>query len=138
MKLRVIAIAFLAVVMSLAYTAIAQNRPRRIVVTRGGGARLVQGSIKGYDDVRYQVAADATGVLHITLKGVLGSNLFNVYAPGTEPGKDEAVFKGASGGTKAEVPVSKAGDYLIQVFLMRNSARRGTTSRYTLSVELTK
>jgi hypothetical protein len=138
MRLRILAIGFLAVLFLPAGPATAQDQPHRITVTRDGGAHLERGTIRGYDEVRYQVSAGAAGVLRIGLKSVVGSNLFNVYAPGTQPGKDEAIFKGASEETKAELPLSKPGDYLIQVFLMRNAARRGTTSRYTLSVELTK
>jgi hypothetical protein len=138
MRLRVIAIAVLTVLSLPVSQAIAQEPAHRIVVRRDSGKRLERGSIRGYDDVQYQVSTDAAGVLRIALKSVVGSNLFNVYGPGAVPGKDEALFKGASAGTNAEVPVDKPGDYLIQVFLMRNAARRGTTSRYTLSVELTK
>ncbi|AFL89878.1 hypothetical protein Terro_3665 [Terriglobus roseus DSM 18391] len=138
MRLPILAIALLTLLSLSARPAIAQDQPHHIIVTRDGGAHLERGTIRSYDDVRYQVSVDAAGVLRIGLKSVVGSNLFNVYAPGTEPGKDEAIFKGASEGTKAELPLRKPGLYLIQVFLMRNAARRGTTSRYTLSVELTK
>ncbi len=138
MNLRIVPIACVAALALPTAPGRAQEPPHRIAVTREGGARLERGSVHGYNDVRYQVFADATGVLRIEMKGTLGSNLFNVYAPGTQPGKDEALFSGALDGAKAEVPISKAGDYLIQVFLMRNAARRGASSRYTLSVELTK
>ena len=138
MRLSIIATAILAALSLPARPAPAQEPVHRILLAKDGGRHLEQGSIRGYDDVRYQVSTDAAGVLRIELKRVVGSNLFNVYGPGTQPGKDEALFKGASEGTRAEVPVSKPGDYLVQVFLMRNAARRGTTSRYTLSVELTK
>ncbi|SEC47768.1 hypothetical protein [Terriglobus roseus] len=138
MSHRMIAIAFLAALILSVRPAVAHDQLHRFNVRKDGGAHKERGSVRGYDDVRYLVSIDAAGVLRIALKSGVGSNLFNVYGPGAQLGKDEAIFKGASAGTKAEVPVSEPGDYMIQVFLMRNAARRGTTSRYSLSVELTK
>lgn len=58
---------------------------------------------------------------------------FNVFAPGTKPGQAE-VLGGNDGDGQCALPAS--GKYLIQVYQMRTSARRGEQVPHTLSVSI--
>jgi hypothetical protein len=57
----------------------------------------------------------------------------NVWAPGS----DAAVFNGSSAGNEYAANLSASGDYAIQVYLMRNAARRSEGCRYRLTIEIT-
>ena len=89
------------------------------------------GSVHGYDNVTYTVAAQAGEQFKISLKTKNTSNYFNV----TAPGKDEALFVGSVSGNQATFTAEQAGDYVVNVYLMRNAARRGATAKYTLSID---
>ena len=53
-----------------------------------------------------------------------------------KPGKDNALLIGSTIGFKGELTLPVDGDYIIQVYQMRNSARKNKTVKYTLDLEL--
>lgn len=89
--------------------------------------------ITGYAAVDYYLQAGAGQNMQVVLNTSNLSNYFNVWAPGT----DAAMFTGASSrdSFSGQLPVS--GRYRIQVFLMRNAARREETARYSLDISIT-
>jgi hypothetical protein len=62
------------------------------------------------------------------------SNHFNIFAPRKNRSEDEAMFIGSINGNRYGGTVSVNGDYTVQVFLMRNAARRDETAHYTLKL----
>ena len=61
---------------------------------------------------------------------------FNIYAPGDRPGSSTAMYIAASNGLRYEGTLPENGDYLIQVFINRNAARRNESTNYTLNVSI--
>ena len=51
-----------------------------------------------------------------------------------QDGKDEALFVGAMKGNKLDIVVPDSATYRIEVYLMRNAARRKEPARYELRV----
>ncbi|NUF39354.1 DNA breaking-rejoining protein, partial [Acinetobacter lactucae] len=60
----------------------------------------------------------------------------NIFSPGTKPGKDKALLIGSTVGFKGELTLPVDGDYTIQVYQMRNSARKNKTVKYNLDIQL--
>jgi len=61
------------------------------------------------------------------------SNYFNVTAPGAQ----QAMFIGSSAGTSFQDTVPSSGDYTIDLYLMRNAARRNETANFTITIGAT-
>jgi hypothetical protein len=95
---------------------------------------VVQGEIKGYAAVDYVIRAAAGQALSVSLKKSNSQNYFNVLPPGS---KDVAMFGGDQGGDAYKGLLPADGDYVLRVYLMRAAARRGESSRYTLTVGIT-
>lgn len=124
-------LAFSAAPWAMADKPAAQPSTKAIHFAQGSSKATENGSVHGYDNVTYTVAAQAGEQFKISLKTKNTSNYFNV----TAPGKDEALFVGSVSGNQATFTAEQAGDYVINVYLMRNAARRGATAKYTLSIE---
>ncbi|MCA0938461.1 SH3 domain-containing protein [Salipiger pacificus] len=91
------------------------------------------GEISGYAAVDYYLQAGAGQAMQVELQTSNLSNYFNVWAPGA----DAAMFTGASSGDRFSGQLPVNGRYRIQVFLMRNAARREETARYSLDISIT-
>ena len=128
-KLRVLVVA-LALTTPLA----AADRTEHVQFAQGTSSKVIKGTIKGYDGVQYVVGAKAGQTMTVSLKTSNGANQFNIWAPGKTPGNDEALFVGGTNGNKAKIKLPSDGDYVVQVYLMRSVARRGTPVNYTLTV----
>jgi hypothetical protein len=113
---------------------LAKDRTERVRFKTGATSITVKGRIKGYDTMHYLVGATAGQVMDVTLKTKNTSTYFNVFAPGKMPGQDEAMFIGDTGGDHFEGVLPDSGDYLIQVYLYRNAARKGETSKFNLKI----
>jgi len=127
---RLIAMAFMLLLL-LMPPALAAER-----ISPEAGSATVKSSIKGDEDGEYLVAVKAGETLTVSLRSDNNSTYFNVWAPGKVPGQDEALFAGAVTGDVFSQQLDEAGDYLVQVYLYRNAARRGETSHFTVSVKL--
>lgn len=114
--------------------ALAQDAPRteRVQFARGTSSKAITGKIKGYDGARYLIGARAGQTLTVTLKTSNASSYFNVTAPGA----DTAMFVGSTSGNRFTAKIPSSGDYAVDVYLMRNAARRGETANYTLTVSI--
>lgn len=106
----------------------AQERTEQ--VTLNDGVTALKGAVKGYGQVKYTLSAPPGQKLTIQLKTSHASNYFNV----AQAGASEALCQGALTSNVCSVQSATATDYVIDVFLMRNAARRGEKARYTLTV----
>lgn len=109
-------------------------RAARVQFRRGATDATVTGSVAGRGEARYLVRAAAGQTLRVSLTSRNGSLNFNVFAPGVVPGRGEALFSSTTGGNSAELRLAQAGDQLVQVFLMRNAARRNEHARFSLRI----
>ncbi len=108
----------------------AQNAPTVHRVSFRDGRAVIKGAVKGYDTHDYVFPAGAGESIKVSLKS--RKAFFNVNPPGTE----EAVFNGSVAGSTFTGEAAISGDYTARVYLMRNEARRGAVSPYTLTIEL--
>ena len=113
-----------------------ESQTHRLVLTDAVPRTTIEGSVAGYDSPGYVIVAAAGQVLTVTLAAKNPSTYFNVFAPGKQPGIDAALFIGATEGQQFSVLLSESGDYTIEVYLMRNAARRAETASFVLSVAL--
>jgi hypothetical protein len=115
--------------------AAAQDEIRREPVhfAKSASSAVIQGEIKGRADVDYVVRASAGQTLSVKLEESNPANYFNVLPPGSP---DAAMFVGDTGEDYTGL-LPEDGDYVVRVYLVRAAARRGESSRYTLTIGVT-
>lgn len=106
-----------------------------IQFAKGAIGTTVAGSFKGYDDIQYTLNAKAGQTLSYKLTSNHDLAQINIYAPGDKPGKAEALVIGSIAGTAGKLKLPESGNYLIQIYQMRNTARNNRTVNYKLNVE---
>lgn len=130
-RLCVAALAVLGIVLSLAGAAADEIRRETVRFAPGKSSATLSSRFKGYDSVEYTLSAEAGQRLTVVFKSRGGAAYFNVLAPGNP----EALFNSSTADTpdrfEGTLPVS--GDYVVQVYQMRASARRGETVNYTIT-----
>ncbi|MXN17743.1 SH3 domain-containing protein [Pseudooceanicola sp. GBMRC 2024] len=89
-------------------------------------------AITGYESVNYFLQARAGQIMAVAFSASNLSAYFNVWGPGA----DTALFAGAAAGDRFTGVLPESGRYRIQVYLMRNAARRGETARYRLDLRV--
>ena len=104
-------------------SACAQKSPLR--VTLGDKETKLNGDLTGFDRVQYLFTANPGQHLKIQLDTSNHSNYINVGVAGAA----EAVCQGSLTGNICTVRSQSASEYVIDVFLMRNAARRGEKAR---------
>lgn len=129
----VIAAALLVVADAGPQTAVAQERNVRVEFGRGQSSTVIRGTVRGYEGANYLVNVRGGQRLAVTMDSSNGSNYFNILGPGG----GEALFNGSISGDFADIIVADSGDYVVQVYLMRNAARRNEQARFTLRIEVT-
>ena len=128
----------MAVLLTLVMAAGAQAADKVTTVpvqfAKGAHSAQIKGTFTGYDTINYTLVAKAGQTMTVSISGSSNAN-FNVFAPGAVPGQAEALSSGADGEQwQGKLPAS--GKYLIQVYQMRASARRGEQVPHTLSVSI--
>lgn len=118
----------LALLMPLA--APAEQQVQRLHFAKGSSSATVDGQLKGDKFVDYQVRAAAGQTLSVSLKASNPQNYFNVLPPGS----GNVAMHVAQDGQPYKGLLPDDGDYVVRVYLMRAAARRGESSRYTLTV----
>ncbi len=83
--------------------------------------------------MNYLLGARAGQMIRVQFKPSHAACFFNVY----EPGADMAVHRGEIDGNELSMRLSQPGDQRVQVYQMRNSARKGQTCKYSLTIEIT-
>ncbi|SFZ98290.1 putative hypothetical Gifsy-1 prophage protein [hydrothermal vent metagenome] len=130
MKKILFATAICAGLMTLPAMAKDKVTTHQVHFDKGTTGTTVKGEVKGYDTVNYKLSAKKGQHMRVNIKSKHAN--FNIYAPGKGLG-DEALFVGEPG-IPYKGNLSKDGTYTISVYLMRNEARRGTNTTYSLSV----
>jgi len=104
-----------------------------VALSRDAPVQLL-GKLKGArrDVQDYIVHLEAGDTLDVELKAsAASSTAINVLPPGSET----ALYVGMiEGDTHWTHEVGQAGDYTVRVYLIRAAARKGTSSRYTLTL----
>jgi len=100
---------------------------------KGASSQTLKGSIKGDQSRDYIVDARAGQTMTVDFKPSNASAYFNVIAPGA----DSAMFIGSSEGNRFSGPLTASGRHTIQVYLMRNAARRNEVANYTINIGVT-
>jgi len=113
----------------------ADDRYEQVKFPRGASGTSIKSSIVGYQGVNYTLDAKAGQTMTVKLQSSNLSNYFNIYAPGKGPG-DEAMVIGDINGNSYSGVLPSTGTYTIQVFLMRNAARRNEKASYTLDISV--
>lgn len=103
-----------------------------VALTAGTSTHSVKGKIKGYATAEYTVTGKAGQTLSVRLKTNQPSNYFNIR----QAGHDDALFTGSSSGNSYQAKLPADGAYTVQVYLMRNAARRNAVAAYTLDIGL--
>ena len=120
-----------AAALPLATIAEAQTaKPERVQFAKGKSSKTIKGTIKGEQSRLFVVGLRAGQTLTVTLVPSNPSTYFNVTAPSAE----QAMFIGSSAGSKMKEVIPSSGDYTIDLYLMRNAARRGDTSNFTITI----
>ncbi|KEX89406.1 hypothetical protein HA62_05355 [Pseudomonas putida] len=128
------ALALLAAMVYLPAQAASEVAPRveHVVFKNGADSATFSDSIKGRLTAEYRLRAKAGQVLTVDLKPSNASAYFNITAKGEE----YALFNGSIMGNHFLGPLPADGQYVVQVYLMRNAARRNEVANYSLSLNL--
>jgi hypothetical protein len=100
---------------------------------KGKSSATMTDSIKGDTSIAYMLNARAGQVMSVLFSPGNTSCYMNV----SEPGADSAVHIGSSAGNEYAANLAASGDYRIQVYLMRNAARRNETCKFSITFEVT-
>ncbi|MGK5032883.1 hypothetical protein [Janthinobacterium sp. DSP2-3-3] len=103
-----------------------------VELTAGKSAHNVKGKIKGYATAEYTLTGKAGQTFSVKLKTNQPSNYFNIR----QQGQEEALFIGSTSGNSFQAKLPADGEYTVQVYLMRNAARRNAVAMYTLDIGL--
>lgn len=109
---------------------VANGPTETIRFARGTSSATRRATITGYETRTYLLDLRAGQRLSVGLQTSNRSSYFNVTAPGAQ----EALFNGSNGGSNYSGRTQASGVYRIEVYLMRNAARRGENANYTLTV----
>lgn len=108
----------------------------RVQFRAGQSGASINGSLTGYESIHYLLGANAGQRMVVDLSASNASTYYNIYAPGDRPGASTAMYIAATNGLRYDGVLPRGGDYLIQVFINRNAARRNETTNYTLNVSI--
>jgi len=134
---KIIKTLFLTSLVSMtSFTIYTKNIEKKVNFLQGSPHTNLTGKFQGYDDVRYRIYAKKGQILKFDINSLGNLAYVNIFAPGTKPGKDTALLIGSTVGFKGELILPADGDYIIQVYQMRNSARKNKTVKYNLDLEL--
>jgi len=134
---KIIKTLLLSILISItSFTVLAKNVEQKVNFLQGSTHTTLTGKFQGYDDVRYRIYAKNGQILKFNINSLSNLAYVNIFAPGKKPGKDNALLIGSTVGSKGELTLPVDGDYIIQVYQMRNSARKNKTVKYSLDVEI--
>jgi hypothetical protein len=123
-----------AVSLPFAQVAEAQTaKPERVQFAKGKSSKTIKGKIKGDQSRLFVVNLRAGQTLTVKLVPSNASTYFNVTAPGAQ----QAMFIGSTSGNTMTEVIPSSGDYTIDLYLMRNAARRGETSNFIITIGAT-
>lgn len=129
-------LALLTAVPALPGVPVAEAQEQRIedfAFARGMSSRTVRDSIRGRESVLYRFDAAAGQRLSITLRTNNPSAYFNL----TYGYNGQSLHVGSINGNRARMVLPESGNYFVEVYMMRNAARRGERADYALTVGIT-
>lgn len=113
--------------------AAAGDRSQSVHFASGAHSATINDHIRGYDGVNYLLDARAGQMIHVLFSPDNGSCYFNFFAPGAE----SAAFIGSTSGNEFSIRLGRSGNQRVQVYLMRNAARRDETCNFSVTIEIT-
>lgn len=114
-----------------AVPAFADDTRREIVrFAPGSSSSTIKASVKGYHTVQYALSVTAGQKMSVQLDSRNTSLYFNVTAPGA----DATMYNSSIDGNGTSITIPANGKYLIEVYLMRNAARRNESASYDLTL----
>lgn len=123
----------LVAIASLTGLSLAQDaRTETVKFKRGASSTSIEDSITGYESVSYSLGVTAGQRMSVQLDTDNTSNYFNITAPGAS----EALYNGSIDGNSTSFVIPSSGNYKIDVYLMRNAARRGEEANYDLTISV--
>ncbi|WP_295075775.1 SH3 domain-containing protein [Tabrizicola sp.] len=131
LTLRILAVV-LAVGAGGVTAASAQDRTERVTFAAGATGTIVSGTIRGERGVKYVLGASKGQRMSVDMATSNTSAYFNIRRSGS----DEAVYIGSVSGNSTTVTLPSGGDWVVQVYLTRNAARRGEVADYRLSISI--
>ena len=103
-------------------------RHEQVVLAQGTVLKKLSGKIKGDEMVEYRISVPAGGAFSLQLKSANRSTNFNVSVEGAA----EALFVGSRDGDHFTVTAPVGAVYKVNVYLMRNAARRHEKASFVL------
>lgn len=128
--LRFSRIAALAVMMAATAAQADDIRHETVHFDRGTSGTTIHSKVKGYGSVQYSLGVTAGQKMSVQLDSRNASLYFNITAPGAS----EAMYNSSMATNGTTVTIPSSGNYVIDVYLMRNAARRGETAAYSLTL----
>ncbi len=110
----------------------AADRNETVQFSAGATSASLSGSIQGYDGINYRLGASSGQSMSILFNPDNPSCYFNVLPPGSQT----AIFNGSVTGNEFASQLPASGDYTVQVYMMRNAARRDETCKYDITFEI--
>jgi hypothetical protein len=117
----------------LASPGLAQTVTQQVSFPAGSDGTTRTGTIKGDEAVRYVLGAGAGQRMTVEMTTTNASAYFNITAPGAT----EAIHIGSVAGNSFDGILPAGGNYAIEVYLMRNAARRGETAEFSIAFRIT-
>lgn len=112
---------------------LAEAATRRVTFAPGATSTTLKGAVRGYGAARYAISGRRGQTMHMLFSP---SNRFCYYTV-KKIGEDGLAHDGTMDGNEYGANLTADGDYQIDVFMMRNAARRKESCRYALSIEIT-
>lgn len=121
---------------ALPMTSVAQApmpKPERVQFAKGTSSKTIKGALKGNQSRTFLVNLRAGQKMTVKLVSNNASANFNVTAPGAM----QAMFIGSVSGNEFTDTIPSSGDYKVDLFLMRNAARRNESVNFTITIGAT-
>lgn len=129
--MRMIRFVMLGLAVLVAVPAVADEIRRETVhFTVGSSGSTIKSKLKGSQSVEYALGARAGQKLSVQLDSSNSSLYFNIVAPGA----DTALYNSSMDSNGTTITIPSSGNYVIQLYLMRNAARRGEAANFTLTL----
>jgi Bacterial SH3 domain len=129
-----IAIALAALLcLAPAASVLAETMTQQVSFPAGSDGATLTGTIRGDEAVRYILDARAGQRMIVGMTTTNASAYFNITAPGAT----EALHIGSVAGNSFDGILPAGGSYAIEVYLMRNAARRNETAEFSVAFQIT-
>lgn len=116
--------------MVVAVPALVEARPQTVHFASGTSGSTLKGKVTGDESVQYSIGVTAGQTLSVQLDSGNPSLYFNITAPGASA----ALYNSSIDGNGTSVTIPSSGNYIIDVYLMRNAARRNEAAHYTMTL----